>query len=986
MQQRSSEQAVASAENDRAERETLPGAIGLDATSALPRSDQRAAVLECVLAYLALPYSVAEHGCGKKTSMILSELRRLGLPLHALGRGMVVEADLSPAALAQFDADAREHALVVDNPIGKRGELQDERLRRYLEWTGSARHVDEHELLAGPYLLHHDERVQFAIARSHVFTIVTFWNAEAGHAEQWVVDPTLRRDGWIALGEIRTLTRASEALLFEAPPCGSFRLHEEQLTARQRRLVATRLGTLEALAGLDAASHAELVRDMLGAERGSIGDPERWTYANNVSGLQLVGADEQHDETQRSETGLGDPLRELRRRLLHARATSHAAGVDAVRDELRAAEAHAGLAAIVERDARWSEQHLEPLAELAIAFRAWRSLTHLAEAVRVRRPLREFVDGARAHRSLRGFGVRQRRRIDRLGMLSLDEGGAVDARALRPGFVRAAVETVRQMNAAGLTVCVDRVGNLHGLPLDQQQAERLRNGRTSPSELLGGAVVFLSHIDTVADAGRFDGRLGVTGGIECAQTLAELRRWFDVELVPSGRSVPFAVTACNGEEMTFTGRGVSMPGSAAVAGSASVADVHAMVDADGRRFGDLLLPMLARLAAEQEAGSIELANDLVGRSGDDLVAACHDPSGFFSPSTYERHIEQGPVLDRAGVPAALVGTIMGIRQEDYTIRGERAEAAAFELALRMRELAVDRAFAGARATVGVLEACGDLSLHDTPALRCVLEGEQNHAGATATDDRRDPAVAAGRLLRFAAERARELAGHDGLLVVGDVELVPGNARNVIPAAAHLTVAWPDYGALSNDDLDDLLHALRGFASGELSRVVPRGGEGLGGSRVERTSFVNVAAEVRASLDLRAADPATIARFAERVGIECRDLERTFGVTITRTVEQELAPQHLERSGQVLLVERSFGGSHNPAENELTVDLTRGCILQLATLAELASRRGDSPVDLVATVDGLLPARWKERLPRYVSGALHDTCNIAARAHRTGTDP
>ena len=81
------------------------------------------------------------------------------------------------------------------------------------------------------------------------------------------------------------------------------------------------------------------------------------------------------------------------------------------------------------------------------------------------------------------------------------------------------------------------------------------------------------------------------------------------------------------------------------------------------------------------------------------------------------------------------------------------------------------------------------------------------------------------------------------------------------------------------------------------------------------------------------------------------------------------------------MERSYGGSHNPAETELLSDLVRGCILQLAVSREVLAFRDGLPenFNLFQITESKLPRGWLRELPRFTSGALHDTCNIAARA-------
>ena len=957
-------------------RETLPGTIRMDRATGFPLTTEKEAVLELIRAYLELPYSVAEHGCGKKTSLTLDQLVRMGVPIWAMRRGMILERDMSPETLAIDDPEQRPHRLLVSNPLCALGDLSEPTLRAMLDEANADVHLRQRAIVAGPFRLHYEPTVQFVIARSHIFPILTFWDDEQGCAVDLVVDPTLNRKQLFPVTEMRTLCNAPEGLLFEAPIGGRFRLEPRWLTKAQTEAVGR-----TSLAELSYEAHAELVRELTGAAPGSIGDPETWSYANNVTGRHLLGKLEPHDRDQLDETGATDEARKLVTDLVAARVQTDAAAIEQHRAALVQLTEAPDVTARIRRDAIWSERRLEPLARVAITMVYHRALCRLGETIDDHGNLLEFLASPHAHRRLRGLGVRQRRRIDRLAVASEDEAGRIDARALNDPYIQCALETIRQMNAAELLVCVDRVGNIHGLRLADPTRRNLRDGRISVRESLRSAVALGSHIDTVSDAGRFDGRLGVTAGLEVAHVIRDLERYRGVRMVRRDAPVALLVTAYVGEEMTFTGQGVSMPGSAAVAGRASVQQVHDMRNGEGERFGDRLSVMLGALATAQAEGTIDVMNELSGCTGDALIEACSDPAEFYTRHSLERHIEQGPILDRAGVPIALVDRIMGIHQEDFDIRGARAEAAALELGVRLRELVDEDGCGDARITVGIVEATGDAVCHDSrTALRCVLEGETNHAGATPTADRRDAGVAMGRLVRVLSRWIGDFTGAG--VAVGDVGLDPGTNRNVIPGGATATLAVLGE-PLADTDIEDLQRALEGAVAGDLSRTVDRGGEGLLGSSVTPTSFVNVADRARATLDLRHQDQAIIDRLAERVAEVCRELQSSHDVAIEQSLQQRFPPQDIESSGQVLLMERSYGGSHNPKELELTMDLARACVLQLSVLADALNRDGLDGVNLVEIADRHIPDRWQQGVRRFVSGALHDTCNIAARAKEAG---
>ena len=76
---------------------------------------------------------------------------------------------------------------------------------------------------------------------------------------------------------------------------------------------------------------------------------------------------------------------------------------------------------------------------------------------------------------------------------------------------------------------------------------------------------------------------------------------------------------------------------------------------------------------------------------------------------------------------------------------------------------------------------------------------------------------------------------------------------------------------------------------------------------------------------------------------------------------------------------SYGGSHNPHEAELQTDLTRATLLQLTVLKELLQRKDLEGLNLYRFTEKKIPSQYRERLEGFISGALHDTCNVAAAA-------
>jgi len=948
-----------------------------DASSGLPLLSESGDVLRLVLTYLALPYSVVEYGCGKKTSLILDLLHRHGLPAHALSRGMVLERDLSEGALDQNDSGQRPHALTARNPLYERADLEDDVLLAMLAEGGVEAEPNEGVLHAGDYRLRHAPAVQFARARSHVFPAVAFWDEANQRAATRAIDPTLRPERLVRVEEMRALLGGDEAFLLEAALLGHFHIAPEYLTQKQDDAITVRLPDERSLDELSWDEQAALLRDLLDAPEGSVGDPRTWTYANNMP----VDHPE-HQREQLAKTGRGDRLREPVRRLILARQRHDEEALEAALDELNERTRQLALGRVLAEDARWSEAKLRPLAELAnILSHHWSVAALASRATHEQDPVGD-LDDASARNELRGIGVRLRGRIEALAWISADADSRIDARALNDRFVEAACETIRQMNRAGLAVFLDQVGNIHGLALNRDERAALRSGETTIDAFAREALCHGSHIDTVADAGKFDGRLGVLSGIEIARILHDLHRFHGVAPAP-GNDRRILVSAFMGEEMTFTGHNVALPGSAAVVGNARPETVHDMRDAAGERLGDRLVEMLRALHHRSLRGELQLEQSFEAKTADALVAECPDPRLFFTPRMAERHIEQGPELDRRGVPLVLAGRIMGIRQEDFTLAGPRAEAAGLDFVRRLRELNRESRFSQTRVTVGVFRPSGERARYVQPTLglRWRLAGQVDHAGAISVDDRHDAGVAAGMLVhRFLRAFAGEAS--DVRPLVGSVKFHPGENRNVIPGLAELTLGVE--GPFPEQRQRDLLQTLHTYSVSALTDKVSAGGAGCSFCGVQAASFLNVARWVRLSVDLRAEDASELEAFETAMAHAWDATLAQFGVEGQRRPKQTLEPFGLEPAGQALQIERSYGGSHNPREAELPDDVLAGTLLQLgATWDYLRQGPGDarSVRELTAA---RLPRAWTDRMPAFTSGALHDSCNFAARARRAET--
>jgi hydantoinase/carbamoylase family amidase len=305
--------------------------------------------------------------------------------------------------------------------------------------------------------------------------------------------------------------------------------------------------------------------------------------------------------------------------------------------------------------------------------------------------------------------------------------------AARASFARWAAQ-------AGLRVEQDRAGNVFA---------RLVGLRDDAPVQCG------SHLDTVKDGGAYDGAYGVVGGLEAVTRIAA-----------TGTLPPrsLEVVAWAGEEGSRFPLGCL--GSSAYAGLNAYEDVAELIGDDGESF----------------------ASAVQGPHG--LLAGVPVRDGFPPPAAYvELHIEQGPVLERAGVRLGVVTAIAGQRRLSVVVEGvaghagtipmrDRADAlcAASELVLAVERAAV--ASGDAVATVGRMLVA--------PNQTNIVPGDVLfRVDARSVDDAR--VIAIERTLR---ERAAEVAAARGVriaietLEVRDAVPMEPRMRGLVRDACH----------------------------------------------------------------------------------------------------------------------------------------------------------------------------------------------------------
>lgn len=216
-------------------------------------------------------------------------------------------------------------------------------------------------------------------------------------------------------------------------------------------------------------------------------------------------------------------------------------------------------------------------------------------------------------------------RADVLATHSIHGPAQIERAYLTPDHAEVNALAALWMTEAGLRTWQDPAGN--------QCGRRERDGAERPAVLLG------SHLDTVPDAGRYDGILGVLAAIEVADRLRDADLPFALEVVAFG-------------DEEGTRFGTTLLGSRALAGSWDDRWLE-LVDADG--------VTLAEAAAE------------FGLDPEAIGSARREPGSVVG--YLEAHIEQGPRLEIAGRALGVVTGIAAAERRRITFRGEARHAA-----------------------------------------------------------------------------------------------------------------------------------------------------------------------------------------------------------------------------------------------------------------------------------------------------------------------
>lgn len=257
-------------------------------------------------------------------------------------------------------------------------------------------------------------------------------------------------------------------------------------------------------------------------------------------------------------------------------------------------------------------------------------------------------------------------RCDILGSFS-EESGRLTRRFATPPMKQVNETVAAWMRAAGMTVHVDAIGNLIG---------RYEAAEPGARTLLLG-----SHLDTVPNAGKYDGPLGVMVALACIERLHMC-----------GKRLPFAIEVLGFADEEGLRYRCAYLGSSVVAGTFPQ-QLLELEDSDG----------ITMAEAIRDFGGDPAALEASKRGRDDLLGYC------------EVHIEQGPVLEAHDVPVGVVSAIAGQSRLAASFTGEAGHAGTVPMILRRDALCAAAEFtllveSYARSIPGLVATVGQLAV------------------------------------------------------------------------------------------------------------------------------------------------------------------------------------------------------------------------------------------------------------------------------------
>jgi allantoate deiminase len=224
-------------------------------------------------------------------------------------------------------------------------------------------------------------------------------------------------------------------------------------------------------------------------------------------------------------------------------------------------------------------------------------------------------------------------RINEMASISEDAAGITRTFGTK-AFIEGCKKVQLCMKEAGLETRVDNIGNVRGRLLSQQQQAK--------------TFVIASHIDTVINAGKFDGPLGVLMGLDLLE-----------QLVRAKTAVPFNIELIAFSDEEGVRFHTTYLGSKVVAGW----------------FDESLLQKKDEVGVSLKQ-AIQLMEGDAKKLKEDAIAK-RDWLGYF-----EIHIEQGPVLYERDIPVAVVTGIAGQNRVEITFKGMAGHAGTVPMDMR----------------------------------------------------------------------------------------------------------------------------------------------------------------------------------------------------------------------------------------------------------------------------------------------------------------
>lgn len=234
-------------------------------------------------------------------------------------------------------------------------------------------------------------------------------------------------------------------------------------------------------------------------------------------------------------------------------------------------------------------------------------------------------------------------RINELAAIT-EEQGCITRTFGTPAFMEGLSLVKKWMEAAGLQTRVDSVGNIRGKLLSENKIAK--------------TFVIGSHIDTVVNAGKFDGPLGVLMGIDLLEQIFRTKPKlpFNIELI----------AFCDEEGVRFQ---TTYLGSKVIVGTFDKSILENK-DKNGVKLRDAI--------------------NAIGGHANEINGDAIEPDNWLG--YYEIHIEQGPVLYQKNIPVALVTSIAGQCRASVTFTGVAGHAGTVPMDMRKDALCCVSAF------------------------------------------------------------------------------------------------------------------------------------------------------------------------------------------------------------------------------------------------------------------------------------------------------